>query len=74
MNKLIEIIRYEGRHYFTVADLAGRKAIETLAAKLTLLEREILNYPKGNIEINRVGEVAVTLMPDELMQKIKNLV
>ena len=72
MNKLIEIIRYEGRHYFTVTEHAGRRAIEALAAKLTLLEREILNHPKANIDINKDGLV-IKFMPDDLTNKIKEL-
>lgn len=73
MNKLIEIIRYEGKHYFTVTDLVGRRAIEALAIKLKLLEREILNYPKATININKDGLVTVLSTPDDLTKKIKEL-
>lgn len=73
MNKLIELIRFEGKHYFVVSELAGRKIIEALATKLTSLEREILNYPKASIDINKEGSVSVKFMPDDLTNKINKL-
>ena len=73
MNKLIELIRFEGKHYFVVNELAGRKVIEALAAKLTSLEREILYHPKGSIDINKEGLVSVKFMPDSLVNKINEL-
>ena len=73
MNKLIEIIRFEGKHYFVVNDLDGRKAIETLATKLTSLERKIIDHPKGTIDINKDGLISISLMPDELVDKINEL-
>ena len=74
MNRLIEIIRFEGKHYFVINDLAERKAIEALATKLTSLEREILSYPKGIINVNKEGSVSVKFMPDDLTNRINGLI
>jgi|CXWL01.1.fsa_nt_gi hypothetical protein len=73
MATLIEFIRFEGKRFAEVTDEGEMKMMLQMDEKLQSLESEILQHPKGVINIRKSGVVFITHFPDELLKKISAL-
>lgn len=72
MHKLIDLIRFEGKHYEDVS-AEGRQQIVHLAEKLKSLEHKLVWLELPNINIQKGETVFLSFIPAELKQEIYTL-
>lgn len=74
MNKLLEIIKLEGKSYTSLDDSEDKAVVNSIAEKLEPLADEICIHPNASIGFYKTGALTLSLMPDELKEKIKQII
>ena len=72
MHKLIDVIRFEGKHYEDVS-AEGQRQIIHLAEKLKSLEHKLVWLELPNINIQKGETVFLSFIPETLKQEIYTL-
>jgi hypothetical protein len=73
MVTLLDVIKYDHKHYSELMDSIGKREIEGLAIKLKPLENEIVNHKAGSITIMKSGNIFTDSYPTELADRITNI-
>lgn len=74
MSTLLDVIKYDHKHYSELTNTAEQQEVERLALKLQSIENEIINHEAGSITIMKSGNIFTTSYPIELGDKITKLI
>lgn len=74
MKKLVEVIKLEGKSYTSLVSAEDKAVVDSIAEKLEPLADEICIHPNASIGFYKTGALMLSLMPDELKEKIKQTI
>jgi hypothetical protein len=73
MAKLLDKIKFEGKRFNQVTDEKEMETIIQIAEKLAPLEKEIMQYPGGDIAVTKSRTLFMAHFPDDLTKRIGQL-